>query len=115
MFNISYIRGIFPENFYQEKFVQALGTVCWTFQWIFQENAHRYTIDRLTTSQSIAIQWRNTNLLPQVSLNLKLKNVLPEMKVKKLLPKDMESKRFINWLEKGNLTCLTSQLNTGVT
>ncbi|KAJ7533667.1 hypothetical protein O6H91_13G059600 [Diphasiastrum complanatum] len=48
IFNISYIRGLFPEKYFEDKFVPAL-----------------------------------------------------EMKIKKLLPLDVESRRLIDWMEKG--------------
>lgn len=48
MYNISYIRGLFPDKYYQEKHVPAL-----------------------------------------------------EMKIKKLVPMDDESKRLVDWMEKG--------------
>ena len=49
IFNISYIRGLFPEKYFDDKFVPAL-----------------------------------------------------EMKIKKLLPLDDESRRLIDWMERGN-------------
>ncbi|KAK8310297.1 hypothetical protein V6Z12_D02G178100, partial [Gossypium hirsutum] len=48
IFNISYIRGLFPENYFNDKSVPAL-----------------------------------------------------EMKIKKLMPLDAESRRLIDWMEKG--------------
>ncbi|RWW34171.1 hypothetical protein GW17_00001071, partial [Ensete ventricosum] len=50
IFNISYIRGLFPEKYFSDKSVPAL-----------------------------------------------------EMKIKKLMPMDAESRRLIDWMEKGNV------------
>ncbi|CBI27651.3 unnamed protein product, partial [Vitis vinifera] len=53
IFNISYIRGLFPEKYFNDKSVPAL-----------------------------------------------------EMKIKKLMPMDAESRRLIDWMEKGTLILL---------
>ncbi|PPD69734.1 hypothetical protein GOBAR_DD33389 [Gossypium barbadense] len=57
IFNISYIRGLFPENYFNDKSVPAL-----------------------------------------------------EMKIKKLMPLDAESRRLIDWMEKGKLFSFDSSL-----
>ncbi|PPS08963.1 hypothetical protein GOBAR_AA11680 [Gossypium barbadense] len=57
IFNISYIRGLFPENYFNDKSVPAL-----------------------------------------------------EMKIKKLMPLDAESRRLIDWMEKGKLFSIDSSL-----
>ncbi|EXC35684.1 CTD small phosphatase-like protein 2 [Morus notabilis] len=62
IFNISYIRGLFPEKYFNDKSVTALG------------------------------------IRSLFSLNSKLST---DMKIKKLMPMDAESRRLIDWMEKG--------------
>lgn len=83
IFNISYIRGLFPEKYFNDKSVPALGELlvirCFS-------NFPQNPLSRLVNSEIVA--W------------------LTEMKIKKLMPMDAESRRLIDWMEKGTLILL---------
>lgn len=75
IFNISYIRGLFPEKYFNDKSVPALG------KWL---SVICYSC--LSYSCYIGI----SNLY-----------IVTDMKIKKLMPMDAESRRLIDWMEKG--------------
>ncbi|KAI3842439.1 hypothetical protein MKX03_035046 [Papaver bracteatum] len=66
VFNISYIRGLFPEHYFNDKSVPALGKL-------------KLLVGSTSNSE----------------------NFFAEMKIKKLMPIDAESRRLIDWMEKG--------------
>uniref|UniRef100_A0A7I4DVC1 HORMA domain-containing protein n=1 Tax=Physcomitrium patens TaxID=3218 RepID=A0A7I4DVC1_PHYPA len=130
VFNISYIRGLFPDSFFQDKFVPALGkhsghfSSLWSVQpsQYFLEQAgrtvsaelylfflgvmnvyfvHRYLCDCLTDCNLAACEFYDMQSIFFKSRSKSdVRNAVTEMNVKKLQPKDMESKRFIEWIEK---------------
>lgn len=75
IFNISYIRGLFPEKYFNDKSVPALGKLPII-------NDHFYL---------------NCSFLRD-TINLQ---IVIDMKIKKLMPMDAESRRLIDWMEKG--------------
>jgi hypothetical protein len=83
IYNISYIRGLFHEKYFSDKSVPALGR-----NWAITSNQFLYP-------KSTA----DLNVPP-----LKPPFIAAEMKIKKLMPMDAESRRLIDWMEKGE-TC----------
>lgn len=79
IFNISYIRGLFPDKYFTDKSVAALGKSI--FYSLF--------------SFSFFIAWESG---ADSLWNLEM---LTDMKIKKLMPMDAESRRLIDWMEKG--------------
>ena len=80
IFNISYIRGLFPEKYFNDKSVPALGN---------------FFFLQLSFFFIIIIQIYILMIFSGIMTSL------PEMKIKKLMPMDAESRRLIDWMEKG--------------
>jgi hypothetical protein len=76
---ISYIRGLFPEKYFNDKSVPALG-----------QDQTQY-LHAKSVSQCDIYELKASNKLLFVA----------EMKIKKLMPMDDESRRLIDWMEKG--------------
>jgi hypothetical protein len=79
IYNISYIRGLFPEKYFNDKSVPALG---------YDQTQYLYA---KSASQCDICKIKHSNILLFVT----------EMKIKKLMPMDAESRRLIDWMEKG--------------
>ncbi|KAF3779028.1 HORMA domain-containing protein 1 [Nymphaea thermarum] len=79
IFNISYIRGLFPEKYFNDKSVPALGQNCRSYNCL---QVH-------VNGNSLLLAFSLTSIF------------VTEMKIKKLMPMDAESRRLIDWMEKG--------------
>lgn len=90
IFNISYIRGLFPEKYFNDKSVPALGKI--TLQY---SSCLRVLLFTIYTESS-----KSLNLIYNYGL-------MTEMKIKKLLPVDADSRRLIDWMEKGTFKLLS--------
>ena len=81
IYNISYIRGLFPEKYFNDKSVPALG-----------QDRPQYQYAKSATQSEFYKLKASSNFL-----------FVAEMKIKKLMPMDAESRRLIDWMEKGDV------------